>query len=93
MGITAMKQAQAGALAWCFFDESGLSPIPPLQSGWSLQGVRTRTSRASTCWVACKSRFLDAASAPTAQLLFDDYLSSPKTKSFRLIEYLFNTSQ
>jgi transposase len=32
------QQARAGQLALCFFDESGFSPIPPLQSGWSLQG-------------------------------------------------------
>lgn len=33
-----MQQAQAGELALCFFDESGFSPNPPLQSGWSLRG-------------------------------------------------------
>jgi hypothetical protein len=32
------QQAQAGKLALCFFDESGFSPIPSLQSGWSLRG-------------------------------------------------------
>ena len=32
------RQAQTGELALCFFDESGFSPIPPLQSGWSLRG-------------------------------------------------------
>lgn len=32
------QQAQAGTLALCFFDESGFSPIPPVQSGWSLRG-------------------------------------------------------
>lgn len=32
------QQAQAGTLALCFFDEAGFSPIPPLQSGWSLLG-------------------------------------------------------
>lgn len=32
------QQAQAGTLALCFFDEAGFSPIPPLQSGWSLRG-------------------------------------------------------
>jgi hypothetical protein len=32
------QQAQAGKLALCYFDESGFSPIPPLQSGWSLRG-------------------------------------------------------
>lgn len=32
------QQAQAGTLTLCFFDESGFSPIPPLQSGWSLRG-------------------------------------------------------
>lgn len=35
---TLTQQAQDGQLALCFFDESGFSPIPPLQSGWSLQG-------------------------------------------------------
>lgn len=30
---TLKQQAQAGTLALCFFDESGFSPIPPLQSG------------------------------------------------------------
>jgi transposase len=35
---TLRQQALAGTLALCFFDESGFSPIPPLQSGWSLRG-------------------------------------------------------
>jgi hypothetical protein len=35
---TLTQQAQAGQLTFCFFDESGFSPIPPLQSGWSLRG-------------------------------------------------------
>jgi transposase len=35
---TLTQQAQAGTLTLCFFDESGFSPIPPLQSGWSLRG-------------------------------------------------------
>lgn len=35
-------QAQAGQLALYFFDESGFSPNPPIQSGWSLRGA-TRT--------------------------------------------------
>jgi hypothetical protein len=35
---TLTQQARAGQLALCFFDEAGFSPIPPLQSGWSLQG-------------------------------------------------------
>lgn len=35
---TLTRQAQTGKLALCFFDESGFSPIPSLQSGWSLQG-------------------------------------------------------
>jgi len=33
-----MRQTQAGELALCFFDESGFSPNPRLQSGWSLRG-------------------------------------------------------
>ncbi len=33
-----MDQAHAGELALCFFDESGFSPNPPIQSGWSLRG-------------------------------------------------------
>jgi transposase len=37
-----MQQAQAGQLALYFFDESGFSPNPPIQSGWSLRGA-TRT--------------------------------------------------
>lgn len=32
------RQAHAGDLVLCFFDESGFSPNPPLQSGWSLRG-------------------------------------------------------
>jgi hypothetical protein len=32
------RQAHAGELALCFVDESGFSPSPPLQSGWSLCG-------------------------------------------------------
>jgi hypothetical protein len=32
------RQAHAGELALCFFDESGFCPNPPLQSGWSLRG-------------------------------------------------------
>ena len=35
---TLTQQAQEGQLAVCFFDESGFSPIPPVQSGWSLRG-------------------------------------------------------
>jgi transposase len=33
-----MQKARAGDLALCFFDESGFSSNPPLQSGWSLRG-------------------------------------------------------
>lgn len=33
-----MQQARAGELALCFFDESGFSPNPPIQKGWSLRG-------------------------------------------------------
>jgi hypothetical protein len=33
-----MHQACSGQLALCFFDESGFSPNPPVQSGWSLRG-------------------------------------------------------
>lgn len=29
------QQAQAGELVLCFFDESGFSPNPPMQSGWT----------------------------------------------------------
>lgn len=36
------QQAQAGQLALCFFDESGFSPNPPIQYGWSVLG-QTRT--------------------------------------------------
>lgn len=32
------QKARAGELALCFFDESGFSPNPPIQSGWSLRG-------------------------------------------------------
>lgn len=32
------QQAQTGELTLCFYDESGFSPNPPLQSGWSLCG-------------------------------------------------------
>ncbi|HEY4541531.1 MAG TPA: IS630 family transposase [Noviherbaspirillum sp.] len=35
---TLREQAQAGTLALCFFDEAGFSPIPPVQSGWSVRG-------------------------------------------------------
>jgi transposase len=31
-------KARAGELDLCFFDESGFSPNPPMQSGWSLRG-------------------------------------------------------
>lgn len=41
---TLTQQAQAGQLALRIFDESGFGPIPPLQSGWSLQG-QTRCCR------------------------------------------------
>lgn len=37
-----MRQVQAGQLALYFFDESGFSPNPPIQSGWSLRAA-TRT--------------------------------------------------
>lgn len=33
-----MHKARAGELTLCFFDESGFSPNPPLQSGWSPRG-------------------------------------------------------
>lgn len=32
------QKARAGELALCFFDESGFSPNPPIQSSWSLRG-------------------------------------------------------
>lgn len=36
------EQERTGQLALCFFDESGFSPTPPIQYGWSAQG-QTRT--------------------------------------------------
>ena len=32
------QKAESGELDLCFFDETGFSPNPPLQSGWSLRG-------------------------------------------------------
>lgn len=46
-----MRQARTGQLTLYFFDESGFSPNPPIQSGWSLRG----TTR-SYCLVSHRER-------------------------------------